>query len=95
MQSPMTLHLIVEGRVQGVGYRAWGDRTARALNLSGWIRNRCNGSVEIAVQGDQRAVDEFLKLAKSGPRLAHVENVRVVENTATETFGAFQIRPTE
>ena len=62
-----TAHIRVEGRVQGVGYRAFVEMHAAALGLSGWVRNRRDGSVEAVLQGPEAAVADMLALCRSGP----------------------------
>jgi acylphosphatase len=68
-------HLIITGRVQGVAYRAWATETARALGLSGWVRNRRDGSVEALVAGDAAAVEELLRRCRAGPPGSRVDGV--------------------
>ena len=70
------VRVIVEGRVQGVGYRAWVSRQALSRNLSGWVRNRGDGSVEAVFAGDQVTVAAMVEACRSGPGLAVVRNVR-------------------
>jgi acylphosphatase len=67
--------LIISGRVQGVGYRDWMVRRAQALGLSGWVRNRADGSVEALISGDAPAVAELLRACRMGPRLAVVSEI--------------------
>lgn len=67
--------LIISGRVQGVGYRAWMVRTALALGVSGWVRNRVDGSVEALVAGDVASVEELARLCRRGPRMAEVSSI--------------------
>jgi acylphosphatase len=74
--------VIVEGRVQNVGYRVFVAREAGRLHLVGWVRNRRDGSIETLVSGPPRAVEEFLSLAAIGPTTAHVESVRIEEADA-------------
>ena len=68
----VTLRLKISGRVQGVGYRAWTSRTAKAAGLSGWVRNRADGSVEALVQGSAVAVETFVAACHAGPPSARV-----------------------
>ena len=67
--------LIISGRVQGVGYRDWLVRRARELGLSGWVRNRADGTVEVLIAGDVPSVEELSRLCRRGPRLAEVSGI--------------------
>jgi len=72
-------HIQVRGRVQGVGFRAWTEATARRLALSGWVRNRADGSVEIEAAGTAAALSTFVDGLNDGPPLARVTAVEVAE----------------
>ena len=67
--------LVIAGRVHGIGYRAWMVEKARALGLSGWVRNRPDGTVEALLAGDIAAVEELSRLCRRGPRLAEVSSI--------------------
>ena len=69
------VHVRVTGVVQGVGYRAWTEQTARARGLDGWVRNRRDGSVEAVIAGDEAAVAGMLKAFRAGPPNSEVEDV--------------------
>ena len=69
------LRATVRGRVQGVGFRASAAREARRLQLSGWVRNQLDGTVEVLAEGDDAAADSFLAWLRRGPSLAHVTGV--------------------
>jgi acylphosphatase len=72
----MSAHrLIISGRVQGVGYRDWMVARARALGLTGWVRNCPDGTVEALISGDAPAVAELLRACRHGPRLAVVAEI--------------------
>ncbi|NTW52113.1 MAG: acylphosphatase [Chlorobiaceae bacterium] len=86
-------HLIVSGKVQGVGFRKYIDRKARELNLSGWVRNRSDGTVEINVQGPERALDELRMSAIKGPERSKVVAVQKVQGDADRTLDGFAILP--
>ncbi|MCP1469721.1 acylphosphatase [Sphingobium sp. OAS761] len=86
-------HLMIHGRVQGVWYRAWTVETARALHVSGWVRNRLDGSVEAHVEGDAAAVDAFLVHARQGPPAAQVDRIDV-DDIAPSGLTGFEKHPT-
>ncbi len=83
--------LIISGRVQGIGYRVWMVEKARELGVSGWVRNRIDGSVEALVAGDTAAVEELLRLCRRGPRLAVVSSIEEDLADPPEVFGFRQI----
>ena len=86
-------HLIIHGRVQGVWYRAWAVQAARELGLTGWIRNRRDGTVEAVVQGEAAAVLKFAELARTGPPHAAVERIDA-RDADPEPLATFEKRPT-
>ena len=77
------LHLIITGRVQGVGFRWACCREARALGVAGWVRNGSDGSVEIQVEGSDDALNALLAWCREGPDRAHVQIVGVNPLAAT------------
>jgi acylphosphatase len=83
----------IHGRVQGVFYRAWASETARALGLTGWVRNRRDGTVELAAWGEEAALDALYRSCLAGPPAARVERIEV---TAAEGHppDAFRTLPT-
>jgi acylphosphatase len=74
-----TVSVKIEGRVQGVYYRAWTNDTARGLGLDGTVRNASDGSVEAVFSGPADKVEEMLKFCAKGPPDARVSKVTVVE----------------
>jgi acylphosphatase len=81
----------ISGRVQGVGFRDWTQRTAAGLGLSGWVRNLASGEVEALLSGPPEAVDRMLAAVRHGPRLARVDDVTIVE-MAEPASGPFAVR---
>ena len=71
-------HLIVFGRVQGVGFRAWTKRQAEDLGLEGWVRNNSDGTVETKFRGGRAEVARFELLLHQGPKFAQVSSIRPV-----------------
>ena len=96
MSAPafVTRHLRITGRVQGVGYRWNMARQAKALGLSGWVRNRVDGSVEAMASGPAAAVQTLIDWAQRGPLGARVDGVAVSEIESSEVPGGFEQRET-
>jgi len=69
--------LAITGRVQGVGYRDWAITTALRLGLTGWVRNRMDGSVEALVVGEDQDVGAMIDACRRGPAMARVDNVDI------------------
>lgn len=73
------LRLLLSGRVQGVGFRAFTRREARRLGLRGWVENLPDGRVEVRVSGDDESVDELRDRLAEGPRPGRVDRVEATE----------------
>ena len=86
------LHLIISGRVQGVGFRFSAYDEAKDLALAGWVRNLPNGNVEIVVEGSRENLQMLAAWAHLGPPSAHVTTVREEWSDFTGEFKDFQIR---
>lgn len=69
------LHVVIGGRVQGVGFRYSTSRQAQSLGLAGWVRNREDGRVEAEFEGDRAVLEQMLEWCWSGPAFAHVTQV--------------------
>ncbi len=91
----MALRLHVTGLVQGVGYRETMRREAVTLGVTGWVRNRHDGSVEAFVDGPPDAVRALVDWAWRGPRAARVAGVKSVGVESELACEAFVIRPSE
>ena len=86
------LHLIVSGRVQGVGFRFSAYDEAKDLALAGWVRNLASGEVEIVAEGKQENLQMLAAWAHLGPPSAHVTQVREDWQEFIGEFGEFRIR---
>jgi acylphosphatase len=75
MMQVKNFHIFVEGRVQGVGFRQYTYKKARARGLKGWVRNLLDGRVEIQVTGPSEELEGFLKDVERGPAFAKVKNL--------------------
>ena len=92
MTERVTRHLAIHGLVQGVWYRESMRREAERLGVTGWVRNRPDGSVEAVVQGTPEAIESITLWAKRGPEHASVDRVDVLP--AQGAFTTFEKRPT-
>ena len=72
-----TVHALVRGRVQGVGFRWFVRQRARALELAGWVRNKPDGTVEFVASGSARAVETLLTIVRTGPPHAVVHELQI------------------
>lgn len=89
-----TVHVIVRGMVQGVGFRMFVEREAKALGLDGWVRNRRDGTVEAVIAGEGAAVERLLEALKAGPPASDVEGLTVSPHEGPAPTG-FEVRRTE
>lgn len=74
-EERQTIRLVISGRVQGVGYRAWIAKETRRLGITGWVKNREDGSVEIVATGTHAMLSSLVRLAWKGPMLTVVDSV--------------------
>ncbi|MCW5606402.1 MAG: acylphosphatase, partial [Burkholderiales bacterium] len=81
----MVKHLRISGRVQGVGFRFYMQRKARELGVTGWVRNRRDGSVEAMIEGKADAVEAMMLWARRGPASAVVSDIKIAEGSGTYT----------
>jgi acylphosphatase len=87
------IHLIVKGRVQGVFFRASAQREAKQHGLTGWVKNRPDGAVEMIVEGEEDDVKDFLAWSQHGPSTARVDKVETRWRSYTGEFAEFRIVP--
>jgi acylphosphatase len=80
-----TLRLVIHGRVQGVFFRDSMRHEAQRLGIAGWVRNRSDGTVEAAVQGEPAAADAIVRWAHRGPQHAQVERVDIEQDDGNYT----------
>jgi acylphosphatase len=96
MTASKIVHVLIQGRVQGVGYRAWTHHQAELHGLKGWVRNRRGGAVEAVFSGPEDLVEVVLKACRQGPRGAVVERVEQVDSdeSSVNPSGRFEVRET-
>ncbi len=88
------IRLVMSGRVQGVGFRAFVERQARKHGVRGWVRNRRDGTVEALLIGEERALAEMEAACRRGPSLAMVTGLER-SDAADDGSEDFAARPTE
>ena len=86
------LRAVIHGLVQGVWYRGWTRDAAREMGLTGWVRNRPDGAVELAAQGDRAVLERFLERLLDGPPLARVARVDAHWADGAEPSDGFEVR---
>jgi acylphosphatase len=90
-EGAVRAHILVSGRVQGVGYRAFADRVARDHLLVGGVRNLDDGRVELDVEGTKSVIEAMLLILKAGPPAARVHTIETTWGQATNRFSSFSI----
>ena len=85
--------IVVKGRVQGVGYRYAAVDAAERHHVTGWVRNRSDGMVEVQVQGDPESVTAMIDWCRRGPSAAGVTDIEIAD-AAPEPGAGFALRPT-
>lgn len=84
-------HLIVSGRVQGVGFRYFAQATAMEYGITGWVKNLNDGTVELQIEGDEERLESYKRALYDGNRFVGVERIDVKDATV-ESFRKFDIR---
>jgi acylphosphatase len=90
-ENKRRLHAVVEGRVQGVGFRYFVLERAQNLGLTGWVRNTFGGQVEILAEGNRAQLEELLVMLKKGPPSAWVRAVDQEWSEATGQYPSFKV----
>ena len=86
------VHIIVQGLVQGVGFRYFVYRHASRLGLAGWVRNLYSSEVELEAEGDRSMIEELIKELKVGPRSAQVKDLKIEWQEFKSRYQGFEIR---
>ncbi|MEC9491316.1 acylphosphatase [Flexistipes sp.] len=84
--------IIVKGRVQGVGFRAFTESIADKLGIKGYVKNLPDGTVEVVAEGDDRALNELCSSLKAGPSMAYVDDLDIIEKEYTGEFRGFSVK---
>ncbi len=92
MSKEVRTEFNITGRVQGVGFRFFVIERAKKLDLSGYVSNNIDGTVEVVAEGDKNDIDTLHEYLKQGPMMAHVENCKVTTKEPTGEFRGFDVR---
>lgn len=84
--------IIIQGLVQGVGYRWYAVQHANRLNLEGYVANLVNGDVEVFVQGNNESIQEFIAKLRKGPSFSQVNNVVINDADLNNNFNTFNVQ---
>ena len=87
-----SIHILISGRVQGVGFRYFVLRKAEELQIKGWVKNTPDGKVEIEAEGGEEQLSTFIDWMKIGPQRAVVSIISVEEFLPQRNFSTFQVR---
>ena len=90
--SESAVHLSIQGRVQGVGFRFFAQDVAEELGLAGWVRNMPDGSVEAYAEGPRKALEAWISRLKEGPPLSRVEALQPTWRNPEGSAQSFSIR---
>ena len=86
------MHLIVEGRVHGVGFRFTTRDKGKILGLTGWVKNNPDGSVEVLAEGEEENLSKLLEFCRNGPSMAHVVDIKINWSDCEDEFDSFSIK---
>jgi acylphosphatase len=84
-------HAYVSGRVQGVAFRYYAEREALGLGLTGWVRNRRDGRVEVVAEGRKDDLENYVERLREGPRMARVEKLDIQWEGPSGEYSDFRI----
>lgn len=88
------ISVTVDGKVQGVGFRAYTKKQAEKLGLEGWVKNKSDGTVEVVAQGKENELETFVEHLRSGPYFAEVENFEINwHDKLQDQLGGFVVEP--
>ncbi|MFH1259270.1 MAG: acylphosphatase [Elusimicrobiota bacterium] len=90
--SKAAVHILIQGTVQGIGYRCFALRQAKALGIMGWVKNLANGDVELEAQGDKKSLEDFIESLKTGHPWASVQQAKISRLEGNKQYDQFVIK---
>ncbi len=91
MEEKIRVHAVITGRVQGVFFRMETKTKADSCHVTGWVRNKRDGSVEALFEGNRKNVEAVVKWCRSGPSLSRVAHVEVASEDFAGEFESFEV----
>jgi len=85
-------NILIQGRVQGVGFRWFAQQNAQQFGLQGYVENLHNGDVEVFVQGSEESLQQFIAKLKVGPSFANVTNFNISDTEVDNSFNQFKVK---
>ena len=85
------VELLIEGMVQGVGFRYFVYQKAQQLRVNGWVRNLPDGRVQVVAEGDQSSLEELISELTTGPNFSRVQNVEIDWSEPTGRYSSFEV----
>lgn len=92
LDKRIRLHILIDGRVQGVGFRFFTRRQASILGITGYAKNLVNGKVKVVAEGRESYLEEFVEKLKRGPSMARVTDIKIDRKKYKGEFRSFSIR---
>ena len=92
MNNKKSAHIIISGKVQGVYFRVFTRETARVIKLTGWVKNKSDGTVAAFAAGTEEQLNKFIKELKKGPPASRVDDIHAEWSSFGNEFSSFEIR---
>lgn len=86
------LHILIDGRVQGVGFRFFTRRQTSTSGITGYVKNLANGKVEVVAEGKESELEKFARKLKTGPSMARVTDIKISRKKYRGDFKSFSVR---
>ncbi len=93
-EAKVSLHAIIKGQVQGVGFRYFVRQQAQIIGSVGWVRNLANGDVELMAEATQSSIEKLLIALREGPPGSQVSDIQIEWGDTTGEFSGFTVKPT-
>ncbi len=92
MDEKIRVHAVIKGRVQGVFFRLETLQAAQRIGVTGWVKNRTDGGVEVLIEGSPEKVNRLLEWCRHGPPRARVDSLKSTRQPYSGEFATFEVR---